>query len=180
MTKRIIKRLFPLLAVALLLPWPVAYAYNYDAGAAGQGAVQIEAAGDSEKPSWTAFGGAIGGVTTPGDLFYIDAGGYPGDIVINLHIANANELIHHYRYLILRVGVYAQTGVDQWQEASGADGELVPDTYITLRSGQASVNLPGYMKYKVAIDSGSFYCFTVNADGGSLSPRFYLTVDQGS
>ena len=180
MTRRFIQRLFPLLAVALLVPWPIAYAHSYNVDATGQDAVQVEVAGDSAKPSWTAFGGAIGGVTTPGDLFYVDASGYPGDIVITLHITNTSELIHYYRYLILKVGVYAQAGIDQWQEASGAGGELVPGAYITLRNGQVSVNLPGYMKYKVAIDSGSFYCFTVNADGGSLSPRFYMTVDQGS
>ncbi|MFC1990998.1 hypothetical protein ACFLU9_02475 [Chloroflexota bacterium] len=181
MTRRFIQRLFPLLAVALLVPWPIAYAHSYNVNGAGQDAdaVQVEVAGDSAKPSWTAFGGAIGGVTTPGELFYVDASGHPGDILITLHITNTNELIHHYRYLILKVGVYAQTGIEQWQEASAADGELVSDIYITLRNGQVSANLAGHMEYKVAIESGSFYRFTANADGGSLSPRFYLAVDQG-
>ncbi len=177
MNRRFIKKAFPLLAVSLLVPWPVAFAQSYNGDTAGRDAVQIEVAEDSEKPSWSAFGGAIGGVTTPGDLFYIDAGGYPADMVVTLHITNTHELIRRYRYLNLKVGAYFQNSIDQWQKTSGANGELISDTYITLRNGQVSFTLPGYTKYKVTIDSGCFYSFTTNTDGGSLSPQFYLTVD---
>ena len=177
MTRRFIKKIFPLLAVSLLVPWPIAYAQSYNGDTAGQDAVQIEVAEDSEKPSWSAFGRAIGGVTTPGDLFYIDAGGSPADIVVTLYIVNTQELIHCYKYLNLKVGVYVWSSTAQWQRASGANGGPVSDTYITLSNGQVSFTLPGYTKYKVAIDSGCFYCITANTDGGSLSPQFYLTVD---
>ena len=177
MTNRFNKILFALLAVSLLIPWPIAYAYGYNDDVPGQGAVQIEVADESAKPSWNAFGGAIGGVTVPGDIFYIDAGDYPADIAVILYIVNTQELIRCYTYLNLKVGVYVQTDHVQWQRASGTDGELIPDTYITLHNGQVSFALPGYMKYKVAIDSGCFRCIATNVDGGSLLPQFYLTAD---
>jgi len=170
------KRFFPLLATLLLLPWPVAYAYDADGALSGQDAVQIEVAEVSAQPTWTAFGKAIGGVT-PGDLFYIDATDNPADIQVNVYITNAQELISCYRNLILKVGVYAEDDSGEWEKAAMGNGELIPDTFITMRNGQVSFTLPGYANYKVTIDSGSFYCTRTKADGGSLSPQFYLTVD---
>ena len=61
--------------------------------------------------------------------------------------------------------------------ASGYDGGPVPETFITLRNGYVSFSLYGYTRYKITIDGGSFYCMTAAADGGTLSPKFYLTVD---
>ncbi|GAI69632.1 unnamed protein product, partial [marine sediment metagenome] len=137
--------------------------------------VRIEIAEDSAKPTWTAFGKAVGGVT-PGDLFHIDATNNTTDIKVTLYLTNAQELINCYRYLILNVGVYVESN-DEWERASGSNGELISDTFITMRNGQVSFILPGYAKYKVAIDSGSFYCTNANADGSSLSPQFYLEVN---
>ena len=176
MRNKWIKRFFPLLATLLLLPWPVAYAYDTDGALSGQDAVQIEVAEVSAQPTWTAFGKAIGGVT-PGDLFYIDATNNTADIQVNLYITNAQELISCYRNLILKVGVYAEDDTGEWEKAAMGNGELIPDTFITMRNGQVSFTLPGYANYKVTIDGGSFYCTTTKANGGSLSPQFYLTVD---
>ena len=94
-----------------------------------------------------------------------------------LHFTNTNELSHCYNYLILKIGVYAQSSTDQWEKASGGNGEPIPDIFITLRNGQVSFSTPGYAKYKVTIDSGCFYCTTANTDGGSVSPQFHLTVN---
>ena len=168
------KWFFPILALLLLLPWPVAYAFDTDA-MASQDAVRIEIAEDSAKPTWTAFGKAIGGVT-PGDLFHIDATNNTADIVVTLYLTNAQELINCYRYLILNVGVYVESN-GEWDKASGSNGELIPDTIISMRNGQVSFLLPGYSKYMISIDSGSFYCTNANADGSSLSPQFYLEVN---
>lgn len=170
------KLIFLALAVLLLTPWPVAYARNYTDDMAGQDTVQIEVAEVSTVPRWSAFGKAIGGVTTPGDLFYIDATDHAADIVIILYLTNAQELIHYYRYLILKVGGYVESNTGEWERASTTNGELIPDTFITLRNGQVTFTLPGYAKYKVTIDGGSFYCTNASADG-DLSPQFYLTVD---
>ncbi len=171
-----IKRIFPLLAVSLLTPWPVAYAYDFTNGVTDHHGVQIEVAETSAAPTWSAFGGAIGGVT-PGDLFYIDATDNPLDTRVNLYITNADELIHCYRYLILKVGVYTESNGGQWEKATRANGEPFPDTFITMRDAQVSFTLPGLVRYKITIDSGSFYCTTTNPGKGNLSPQFYLTVD---
>ena len=177
MTHRFIKKIFPLLAVLLLTPWPVAYAQSYDGDITGQDAVLIEVAEASVAPTWTVFGGAIGGVTTPGDLFYINATNNPADITVTLYITNAQELCHCYRYLILKVGAYVEGNAGEWEKTSKGNGELIPDTFITMRNGQVSFTLVGYAKYKLTIDGGSFYSFSTTSDRGSFSPQFYLTVD---
>lgn len=164
------------LAVLLLTPWPVAYAY--DVGMAGELAVvQVEAAEPAAAPSWQVYGRAIGGVTNPGDLFYIDATGYGADILVTLHLTNAAELINYYRYQIFKVGVYAQTETEQWEPAIGGNGEVIPAIYITMRNGNICCILPGYDKYKITIDSGSFYCLSNSSDVSAISPDFYLTVE---
>ncbi len=171
MRKRLI---FSLLAVLLLTPWPVAYAY--DNAKAGPEPVQIEAAQASSAPGWKVYGGAIGGVSTPGDLFYIDTTGSTADILATLYLTNSDELVHHYRYLILKVGGYSQIGINQWQKAVKGNGKPFPDTYITMQNGKVDFTLSGYAKYKITIDSGSFYAFRTKGDG-SVSPKFYLTVE---
>lgn len=176
MNKKLIRKLFPLVAILLLTPCPIAYANNIDTMASGD-SVQIEIAEPSDKPSYTAFGKAIGGVT-PGDLFYIDTAASNADIVVSLHLTNSSELMHNYRYLILKVGVYIDTGSGIWDKALSNNGDPILDTFITMRNGQVSFVLAGLARYKIAIDGGSFYSFTVDSQKGNLSPQFYLTVDQ--
>ena len=173
MTKKFNGKILSLFAILLLAPWPVAYAF--DAEATAQGAI-IEVAQASAAPSAIAFERAIGAIT-PGDLFYIDTTGTTADITATLHLTNTQELVHSYRYMTLKTGIYVQTDSGEWGKAATRNGELIPDTYITLRNGQVSFPLPGYAKYKVAIDSGSFYYISTNADGGGISPQFYLTVN---
>ena len=176
MRNRFIKLIFPLLATLLLAPWPVAYAYNYEGDLTGSRAVQIEAAGPSAAPSAKAFGRAIGGVT-PGDLFYVDATDSPADIMVTLFLTNADGLARCYRYFILEVGAYSEGDAGEWVAVSGQDGQPLPETFLNLRNGSVSFSLYGYASYKIAVDGGSFYCTTTSVDGGSLSPKFYLTVD---
>jgi len=176
MRNKWIKRFFPLFALLLLAPWPVAYAHTFDGDMAGQDAVRIEVAEASAVPSMTASGKAIGGVT-PGDLFYIDATDNPADIQVTLYITNTQELSHSYRYLILKVGIYVEDDAGEWEKASMDNGELIPDTFITMSNGRVSFTLAGLAEYKATIDSGSFNCFAANANGGSFSPEFYLEVD---
>ena len=169
MRNKWIRRFFPIIALLLLAPWPVAYAHDVSDGVLGEETVRMEAAEVSTQPTWTAFGKAIGGVT-PGDLFYINATDNPADIQAILYITNAQELIGCYRNLILEVGVYAESDTGEWEKAS-------TDTFITMRNGQVSFTLPGYAEYKVTIDGGSYYCTTTDIDSGSISPQFYLEVD---
>lgn len=176
MRNRWIKRIFPLMVVLLLTPWPVAYAHDFTNGMTEQDAVRIAVAESSAAPNMSVFGQAIGGVT-PGDLFYIDATDNPADIRVSLYITNAQELICHYRYLILKVGVYTESNGSEWEKVTGSNGEPFPDTFITMRDAWVSFALPGLVKYKITIDSGSFYCTNTDTEKGSLSPQFYLTVD---
>jgi hypothetical protein len=165
------KLIFLLLTALLLTPWPVAYAHD---AAAGQNPIQIEAAEATAAPHWNAFAKAIGGVS-PGDLFYIDTGDITTDMLVTLYITNTDELVQYYRYLTLNVGVYVQTGTDQWQKATAGNGELLTDIYLTMLNGRVSFTLPGYAKYKITIDKGCFYCYG-STDGSTTSPTFYLTV----
>ena len=167
------KLIFLLLAILLLTPWPVAYAYSDRA--TGQAPIQVEAAAAANTPKLSAFGNAIGGVT-PGDLFYIDTGNSTADIPVTLYITNTDELIHYYRYLTLHVGVYIQTDTAQWEKATAGNGELLPDTYITMLNSKVSFTLPGYAKYKITIDKGCFYCYGTGTDESAMSPAFYLTT----
>ena len=172
---RFFREIFIVLSVLILAPWPAAFAYDISNGEIDAGMPQIEVAELSAKPRATVFGRTIGGIA-PGDLFYIHADDYPAEIMATLYLVNAEELIRCYRYMNLKVGVYVQDSAGQWQESWGDGEKLIPDTYLTLRNGQVSFTLPSYVKYKIAIDSGCYYCDTVNIDGGSVSPRFYLTV----
>jgi hypothetical protein len=168
-----IKRIFPLVALLLLAPWPVAHAHTYDSPSSEQSGVRITVAEGILAPTWTAFRNAVGGVT-PGDLFYIDAADNPADIVVILYITNARELIGCYRSLILKVGIYAKSASGEWKPACLSNDKPVPDTFITMRSCQVSFTLRGLTDYKITIDGGSFYCSSSNSDSGSLSPQFYL------
>ena len=167
MTKRLARLVFPLLCVLLLAPWPIAYAY--DTVSAAEPPVQITAA--EAAPSIAVFGKAIGSVS-PGDLFYIDASDSPADIEVNLYLTNASELVHNYRYMVLKVGVYVQSGGNGWEKAN------LPDTYLTMRNGGVGFRLQGYARYRVSLDGGSFYCLGTNKNDGDISPRFYLDVSQ--
>ena len=169
------KLVFLLLATFFLLPWPVAYAYDQDFGEPA--AVRVEVAETGSEPIWEVFGGAIGGLEQPRDLFYVDAGESPEIVPVNLYFTNAYELARSYRYLILKVGIYARDDSGQWQPAPGVGGGRLPDTYLTMRHGQVSFDLPGDVSYKITVDSGSFSSFPASVGAGDISPRFYLSVD---
>lgn len=172
---RWLKRVIPYVVLFLVLPWPVAYATGADV-ASGQPAVRIDAAEPSARPSYTVYGGAIGGIDHPGDLFYIDATDSSQDIRVTLYLTNAQSLVRYYRYLILDVGIYVETSSGKWERATASSGEAVPKTIISMLNGQVSFRLPGNSRYRVAIDGGSFYCGRAAADSQSLSPQFSLEV----
>ena len=174
MKKSLLKKVFPLIAVLLLAPWPVVYAYDTSNNMPGHDVARIEVAPPSEMPDWQVFGRAIGGVDKPGDLFYIDATENSTDITGTLYITNTQPLSHCYGYLILKVGVYVKNDADEWQEATQPNGEPLPDSFITLQNGRISFSLPGYADYKITIDSGCFKCHNTAADGGSVAPQFFL------
>ena len=175
MQSKWIKRIFPYIILFLVLPWPVAYAAGADVASGGE-AVIVDAAEPSARPSYTVYGRAIGGVSNPGDLFYIDATSSSSDIKVTLYLTNAQILVRYYRYLILDVGIYVETTAGNWERATASNGEMVPKTIISMRNGQVSFLLPGNSRYRVTIDSGCFYCGIAGVDSYYLSPQFCLEV----
>ena len=173
MRNKLIKRIFPFVVLTLLLPWPVAYAFDDDT--AGQETIKIEVADESVKPASTVFGQAISGVEA-GELFRIDASSNTADIVVTLYLTNAEELVNYYRFMTLNVGIYVENN-GEWEQAYGSDGNQIQATVLSMKNGQVSFALPGYAKYKIGIDSGAFSCRNANADASSLTPRFYLEVN---
>lgn len=170
--KKLAKWIFPLICLGLLLPWPVAYAADV-AGGTSEDEVRVEAAQEN-VPDFTVWGKAIGGVPA-GDLFFIDATSDTADKIVILYLANADELVSHYTFMNLKIGVYVDNN-GEWEPAFGSNGEVVPQTILSMRNGQVSFLLPGYAKYKVTIDGGAYYCTNANDDGG-LSPQLFLEVD---
>ncbi len=169
------KLIFPIAALLLLAPWPIAYAY--DNTTAGTQTIQVEVAEDSAAPTMNISGQTIGGVTAPGDLFYVDTTNNPTDISVTLYLTNTEELVHYYRYLTLNIGIYVQIGTNRWEKATASNGTAIPDTYLTIRNGLVDFTLPGYARYKITVDSGCFYCFKTGTDRESISPQFYLSVE---
>jgi hypothetical protein len=163
-----------LIAIIAIIFGPrlVSTAYGQTNDAAGNSAIQVEAADPSAAPSAEFYGQAIGGVT-PGTLFYVDASGNPGDVSLSLSITNTDELIHYLRYLTLNVAVYVEDGNGQWIKPQINGGQF-PDTYLTLQNSPVTFTLPGAVRYKVTIDSGCFYCLFTGHAGDNLAPRFYL------
>lgn len=175
MTRKQLRIKFALLAFLLLTPWPVAYAY--DNSVAEPAMVKIKAAEPSDVPQMNVFRRAIGSVM-PGNLFYVDTSKTSTDIMATLYLTNTEDLIHHYRYLTLKIGVYVKSNDGVWEKASGQNSIPFPETYLTLWTGWISFTLLGYAKYRVTVEGGNFYSITGNANGSRLSPRFYLTLEQ--
>jgi hypothetical protein len=174
---RKVLKLTLVVAVLLLLPWLTSIAYGNSNNASALAGVRVEAAGQAAAPEATFLGHAFGSVT-PGDLFYIDATGSPHDMAVSLYITNADELTRYLRYLILRVTVYAASEDGQWRPAPLRFGPLKEsDIYLTLQNSPVKFIAPGDARYKVRIDSGSYYCLPAGAKRDNERPKFYLTVE---
>jgi hypothetical protein len=167
------KLLFPLVAALLLVPWPIAYAF--DEVKAANLPLTIAAAEPSLAPKMEAFGNAIGGVT-PGDLFQVDTSGIVVDTQFTIYLTNTDELIHSYRYMTLNIGIYVQTDTDRWERATASNGDAFQDVYLTMQNGLVSFTLPGNARYKITIEKGCFYCYGVNPGESIASPEFNLTA----
>lgn len=168
---------FTLIFVMLLLAasWVSSVAYGQTNDGVEQSGIFIEAAPSEAAPSATFYGRAIGGVTA-GDLFYIDAVDSQADMSLDLYITNPDELIHYFRYLILKITVYIEDAEGQWQRVTSQNGTTMPDTYITLQNSPVSFVMPGMARYKVTVESGCYHSLPFHANSGMISPSFYLNV----
>ena len=169
--------IFTILALALLAPWPVAYAHENNVSGAGPVRIEPVPPASEAAPRSNVLHGGIGGVSG-GDLFYIDSLGSGVDMTVALHITNTDELVSAYRYMTLKTGVYVLDGEGQWQPATQGNGGALPDTYITMSNGMVEFRgLAGYARYKVTIDRGCFYSYGSAYGGGAAAPVFYLSVE---
>lgn len=167
MTKTLAKLFFPILAISILAHWTIAYAH--DNSRESQEALLVNAAETLTTPKLSVFGKAIDSVTTLQDLFYIGASNCPTDLAVTTQLTTANELIRCYPYLILKMGVYVQSDSGEWEKA-GYDGKPISETFVLMLNGQVSFTSAGFTKYKLTVDSGSFYYTKAHADDVSLSP----------
>jgi hypothetical protein len=178
------RRLLKIALVAILImaaaSWMTTIAYGHTnaetLNADVQPDIRVEAAPLVDAPAAAFYGNAIGGVTA-GDLFYVDSTNVSQDIYLNLYLTNTDELIHVFRYLTHKVGVYYEVAEGQWEKAPAIGGGDLPYTLLTMRNGVATFTLPGLAKYKVTIDSGSFNCHPAGPAGENIAPLFYLEAD---
>jgi hypothetical protein len=133
--------------------------------------VNIIPADGANQPRFNAYGNAIGGVT-PGDLFTIDISGTPADTSFNLFLTNADELVHNYRYLTLHIGLYERDGSGGWVKTTSRNGEI----FLTMQNGAASFTLAGGAEYRVAIESGCYFCYGVANGKSIVLPDFYMVT----
>jgi hypothetical protein len=168
-------RLMFFLAAAALLAlagWLTPIAFG-STGSSLRG-VSVEAAGPDAAPQAVFFGNAYGAVT-PGDLYYIDASGYTGDLEASIILTNAAPLTHYLRYLILTLRVHPGAEGDGRLASSGLRDACI----LTLQNSTARFILPGGGRYKIMIDSGAYYCFPAEKGGGKEPPQFYLSIKPG-
>ena len=169
---KIVRFTLVLSAVLLVAPWLTSLAY----GNFGPAGVRVETAAASMAPQENIYGHSIGSVTS-GDLFYIDAADSSQDILASLYITNAPELTPYLRYLILKVTIYYEDENGGWEKTTPTGTNPDADIFLTLRSGPVTLNLPGLARYKIAVESGSYYCIKANKSGNNISPEFYLTIE---
>jgi hypothetical protein len=164
-------------AVLLMLPWLTSIAYGKsNSNSPGEG-IRVEATDRAAVPQITFFGHAFGSVT-PGDLFHIDATGSPHDLMVTLYITNAPELTRYLKYLILKVSVYPESEDGSWQQIQLQNNSMPQSsTYLTLQNSPVKFTLPGNDRYKVSLDSGSYYCLPARAGNDNEPPHFYLKAE---
>ncbi|MGD1118693.1 MAG: hypothetical protein ABR886_04330 [Dehalococcoidales bacterium] len=172
--RKIATFIFILIIGLVLIPRLTSIAYSQDS-AATKPSVPVTAAEPSAVPAAVFYGHAIGSIS-PSDLFYVDATGKPTDITLSLYITNTDELIHHLRYLTLRVSVEMRDADGRWTNVQTSGGQTA-ETYLTLQNSPVIFNVPGGAYYKATILSGCYYCLSAPAAGEDIQPRFYLQAE---
>ena len=179
--RRLIKVILVTIIIMVTASWLTSIAYGHTSdstplNATTEPGVTVAAAPLADAPSATFYGNAIGTITS-GDLFYIDSANVTQDISVTLYITNVDNLIHHFKFLTLKVAVYYEVGEGQWERALLIDGSAFPDIFLTIRNGLVTFNLPGLARYKVALDSGCYNCHPAGANIENITPLFYLEAD---
>jgi hypothetical protein len=165
------KLLFGLLLALLLVPWPVAYAYEGEPGATYP--VTVEPAGADLTPHLTVYRNAIGSIEG-GDLFYIDATDAAMDLSFILFLTNFDALAASYRNLNLEVGLYAETAPGEWTEVTDY-GPASRVLFLSTQTGSVEFTVSGYHRYKVAVNHGCYFAYPEPSETPIAIPEFYLS-----
>jgi hypothetical protein len=126
-------------------------------------------------PDWSPVENEAGTVTA-GDLYYVDCVGYTGDIQVTVYLTNPGALLKDYTYLNMQINVWEGDSPGPWAQATLADGSAIGTQFITPLNGYYTFLLSGNTHYVISIDDGSFLCKDIDADGGDLSPDFYIDI----
>jgi len=130
----------------------------------------------ASRPTLTAYG-LFQGAIPCGSLFTVTpAAGYPGDLVVTVSIANADELTKCYRILAMKIEV--RDSSNNLVNNIGGGGN-----YALLNLSNCSVDLylDGSDTYNINIGGGYYVTHRYNAakwGAGSTSPILYADIGQ--
>jgi hypothetical protein len=167
------KLLFGLLMAALLVPWPVAYAYDAGPASGASYPVSVTPVAGDLTPQVTVYGGAFGSVQ-PGDLFYIDTANETMDVSFILFFTNTDDLAATYRSLTIDIGLSAENTDGSWTPVTDY-GPASQVLFMSIRTGSIDFTVSGHRRYKVSVTHGCYYAFPVRAETPVALPEFYLT-----
>ena len=129
----------------------------------------------SVSPSWSPAVNQTGTIT-PGDVYYVDASNYAGDIRVTVYLTNSGLLAEDYTYLNMKVNVWTGSS-GSWTQATPIGDSSNATDYLTLDQGTISFILQGNAHYCISIDGGDYYCEGTTVDSThDLSPQFYINV----
>lgn len=147
------------------------------------------------SPSWSPSVDAAGSITE-GDLYYIDVGTYTGDILVTIYLNNPAALLKNYSFLNMAIcaygAIYNET-TSTWSWEGSPISQFMNggyNCYLTLTNGYVSFILKASETtaasvadstnsyFAITIEGGSYYCISTTAEGGSLSPDFYIDIRQ--
>ena len=127
------------------------------------------------SPSWSPVKNQTGAIT-PGDVYYINATNYAGDIRVTVYLTNAGLLAKDYTYLNMMVNVWTGSS-GSWTQATPVGDTANATDYLTFDKGTVSFILQGGTHYCISIDGGAYYCVDTTVDGThDLSPQYYINV----
>lgn len=164
---------FAFIAALILIPTAVAYAHGEVKGADTDS--MIESANESVAPRINIFGNAIGDIKA-GELFTINAPAPLANASFTLSISNIDELTRYFRSISFNIGVYTQTDNVTWHKITTPGDGSLPEMMLTMQNSSASFILSGNTKYKITVEKGCYYSFSISEGHKATIPQFCLTT----
>ncbi len=175
------------LIIALFLALAVSggiFAFTYTTASASIGVTAVasdfaEVEGHQLTSAWEAMGNEIGDVpgnmTTGEKVFTVTPHlNYTGDLVVKVYISNADELVHAYQHLNMKV---IMKDSEEWGDA-GHEYQL-----LTMDNAEVTFNLNGQAGTACLVElAGGSYAANPQSnlqwDSSDVSPQLYCEVTQ--